>query len=125
MGLRPKYMVEHFSGCQIEHCSLVAAPHCRLELFSSSSGDVLCVCGWWPVDIIQGGVLRERGETVASAGAVATGESESEGEVWLADSLNAGGGRWNRRLLRLPAQHTHIAEKCWSLWEDQLQLWIS
>ena len=36
----PKYMVGHFSGCQIGYCSLVAA-----ELFSSSSsGDVLCVC---------------------------------------------------------------------------------
>ena len=105
-------MVEHFSGCQIEHCSLVAAPHCRLELFSSSSGDVLCVCGWWPVDIIQGGVLRERGETVASAGAVATGESESEEGGGLAGRLAQCRGRKVESAAATTAgtTHTHCRE---------------
>ena len=82
------------------------------------------------VDIIQGGVLRERGE-----GDRCEPLLRERARVLARLTRSSGGGRWNR----VPAQHTlrrirhntaqygttHIAGNSSSLGADQLQLWIS
>ena len=73
-------MVEHFSGCQIQYCSLVAA-HCGIIQLAAPPPGMYCVSADGARWILfrEGSSGRGGRETVASGGAVATGESE----VWL------------------------------------------